>query len=291
MSLNSYFVDISIIGLLALGQMLVILTGGIDLSVGTTASCASVTLAWMMLNLKALPPALNLTLSILFSLMFGALLGTINGFATAILKIPPLIATLGGMWIAKGMGYFFLKGMATSFVVTEFSIISHGGIWIFPFSLFLFGILSFTLSWFLKTRRSGRAVYATGGNEYSAYISGIKVRKVKWLAYISSAVLATLAGLVLGAYTGVGYVKGADGYELFSIAAVVIGGVAMSGGEGNVLDAVLGVFVLRLINKLMVFANLATETEGIYVGIILLVTLFLSTRKKRDKVKLIAKSK
>lgn len=278
-NLNALMIDISIIGLLALGEMLAILSGGIDLSVGNTASAASVFTAYMMIQLQHLHPALNLTISVLFAIVFCMLLGAFNGFSVAVFRIPPMIATLGGMWIAKGLAYYFLNGMATPFKVRGFSQLARGKIGCVPYSFLLLLVVTAIVYYILTHRRSGRAVYAIGGDSYSAKLSGINITKTTIAIYTASGLLAAIGGLVLGAYTGTGYVKGANGYELYAIAAVAIGGVSMAGGTGDTWNALLGVFVFRMIKKLMVYANLSNQMEGLYIGILLLVALAISTSR------------
>ncbi|WP_207735587.1 ABC transporter permease [Anaerotruncus rubiinfantis] len=276
-NLNSLLTDITIIGLLALGEMLAILSGGIDLSVGNTASAASVFVAFMMIQLEGLPPWMNLILSVLFALVFCMALGAFNGFSIAVLGIPPMIATLGGMWISKGLAYYFLDGMATPFKVSGFSALARTKIGFLPISFLILLAIAGLVYYVLTHKRIGRAVYAIGGDRYSAQLSGINITRTTILIYTASALLAALGGLVLGSYTGTGYVKGANGYELWAIAAVAIGGVSMSGGTGDTWNAMLGVFVFRMIKKLMVYANLSDRLEGLYIGILLLIALAIST--------------
>ena len=179
-NLESIAVDFTIIGLLALGQMLCIISGGIDLSVGTMASASSVFTAFMMIQLEnaGLPPWLNLILSVLFALAFCVMMGAFNGFSIAVLRLPPLIATLAGMWIARGFGYYFLLGMATRFRVREFTNLTRIRLGFFPLAFFLFAGIAVLVYYILTKRRAGRSVYAVGGNSYSAQLSGINNKKV-----------------------------------------------------------------------------------------------------------------
>lgn len=276
-NLNALLTDISIIGLLALGEMICIISGGIDLSVGNMASASSVFTAFMMIQLQSLPPAVNLILSVLFAVALCMVLGVINGYSIAVLKLPPLIATLGGMWISKGLAYYFLNGMATSFKVAGFTKLARESLGFVPYSFILFVAIIIVVYYVMMNKRAGRAVYAIGGNAYSAELSGINNKAVIIGIYTVSALMAAIGGLALGAYTGTGYVKGANGYELYAIAAVAIGGVSMAGGSGDVWNAMFGVFVFRMIKKLMVYANLSDQLEGLYIGVLLLIALFIST--------------
>ena len=289
-NLEALATDVSIIGLLALGQMLCIISGGIDLSVGNMASASSVFTAYMMIQLSGLPPWLNLILSVLFSLVFCAVMGAFNGFSVAVLKLPPLIATLGGMWIARGFGFFFLNGMATSYKVKEFTNLTRMRLGFLPLAFFLFVAITVAVYYVLTRRRAGRAVYALGGNPYSAQLSGINNTKVIISVYVISSLLASVGGLVLGSYTGTGYVKGADGYELYAIAAVAIGGVSLAGGSGDTFNAMLGVIVFRMIKKIMVFAGLSNLLEGLYLGCLMIIALLISTGTFNNAIKKLKRS-
>jgi ribose/xylose/arabinose/galactoside ABC-type transport system permease subunit len=287
-NLNSMLVDLSIIGLLTIGEMLVILTGGIDLSIGNIASASSVFVAFMMIRLQGVTtPMVNMILSILFAIIFCAALGALNGIGVVIFKMPPLIATLCGMWIAKGLGYYLLNGVATAYKVKDFTLIARGGISFIPFSFMFLLVIGSFMHYFLNHQRSGRAIYASGGNEYAASISGIKTKRVKIAVYIIAGVFGALAGLVLGSYTGTGYVKGANNYELYAIAASAIGGVALSGGIGDVWNSMLGVLILRILSKIMIFANLANQFEGIYIGTALIIAMIFSTYTRNELNKFI----
>jgi len=278
-NLEALSTDVAVIGLLSLGQMLCIISGGIDLSVGNMASASSVFTAYMMIQLQnqGVAPWLNLILSVLFSLAFCALMGAFNGFSIAVLKLPPLIATLGGMWIARGFGFYFLNGMATSYRVKQFTNLTRIRVGFLPLAFFLFLGITVLVFYLITRRRSGRSVYAVGGNPLCAQLSGINNKKVIISVYASSALLAAVGGLVLGSYTGSGYVKGADGFELYAIASVAIGGVSLAGGYGDTFNAMLGVLVFRMIKKIMVFAGLSTLLEGLYLGILLIFALLISS--------------
>lgn len=283
-SLLALFQDTAIFGFLVLGQALVLLTGCIDLSVGNMASMSSVVAAWLMTLLYGvLPDALALIISILVPLAFCALLGFINGINVSILRIPPLIATLGMMWIVQGIGYYFLRGVPTPYPIQAFWKIFAGGISLIPYSLIYLLVVAVILSLALTRLRWGRSIYATGGNEYAAHISGIKTKAVKRNVYMLSGLFAGFAGLLVGAYSAVGYPRACDGYELTTIAAVVMGGISLTGGEGRLWNAIIGIFILRLLNKLVLFSGQTGYVEGMIVGTIIVLMLIYGTRKKTDR--------
>lgn len=290
-SIKSLLFEISIFGFLVMGQALVILTGGIDLSVGNMASMSSVIAAWLMIQLsKAVPPGLNLLFSIAATLAFCALLGFLTGCLISGLKIPPLIATLGTMWVVQGIGYYFLRGVPTTYAVKTFGTIFAGGfaaktgvLSSIPYSLFYLILVFAVLSFALVKLRWGREIYATGGNEYAAYISGVNTERVKRRVYMISGLLAGFAGLLVGAFSAVGYPRACNGYELYAIAAVVMGGIALSGGEGRLWNAMLGILIIRLLNKLVIFSKISSYFEGMIIGTIIVVMLIIGTQKSIDK--------
>ena len=279
-NIEALLLDIAIIGIMSIGQAMVIFLGCIDLSVGNIASLATVNMAWMMLKLgNIVTGPLNILLCIIYTLIFSAVLGLITGISVAKFKLPPIIASLGTMWIAWGFSFYFLRGMSTIYPETAIINIARTTIGPVPV-VFLFFLLLAFIAWLGLTKTpQGRSVFAVGGNEYASYISGINTLKTKIIVFLISGVLSAIAGIILGSYQGTSYPKAAKGYELLAIAGVVMGGTSLSGGVGNIWNCVLGLIIFRVINKIMIFANLSGYLEGTYVGIILIVVLAFSNRK------------
>ncbi len=281
-NIESLLIDIAIIGIMTLGQAIVIFNGGIDLSVGNIASMTTVLMAWMMVNIGHSVTGIgNILICILFVLAAGACIGFLTGISVAKFHLPPIIASLGTMWIARGFAFFFLRGMATAYPEKGFLAVARSTIGPVPYAFLFFLVLTFLLYIVLTRTQFGRSVYAVGGNEYAAHISGINTIKVRTIIYVASGVLAALAGIILGAYQGTSYPKAASGYELFTIAGVVMGGTSLKGGEGSLWNCVLGLAMFRIINKIMIFANLSGYFEGIYIGSIILIALYFSSRDSK----------
>ena len=282
--------DSAIFGFLVLGEALVVITGGIDLSVGNMASMSSVVVAWVMKGLYgAVPDGLNLVASLLAALVLCGLVGFLTGLSVAGLRIPPLIATLGSMWVVQGIGYSFLKGVPTGFPVRAFKAIFGGSLGPIPFGVLYLLAATVLLAYALSRYRYGRWVYAVGGNDYAAYISGVPVAWVKVAVYTVSALLAGVGGFLVGAFASVGYPRACNSYELYAIAAIVMGGISLTGGEGDIWNALGGMLVLRVINKLMIFSGLSGYLEGMVVGVILVLTLLLgSLRREKPAPKAVA---
>jgi ribose/xylose/arabinose/galactoside ABC-type transport system permease subunit len=283
-NLLAILLDTAIFGFLVLGESLVVISGGIDLSVGNMASMSSVIIAWSMRGLYGLMPDwITLPACVLFALLFCGFIGFLSGLSIGYLNVPPLIATLGSMWVVQGIGYYFLSGVPTSFPIEAFRKIFAGELSIIPYSALYLILIVLVVNGFVKRMRFGRWVYAVGGSEYAAHISGIDVKKTKVGIYTTSAILAGMGGVLVGAYSGVGYPRACNGYELYAIAAVVMGGIALTGGEGKIWNAILATFILRILNKFIIFSRLSGYIEGMVVGAILVATLLVSTRRRRKK--------
>lgn len=280
-NISAILLDTAIFGFLVLGEALVVITGGIDLSVGNMASMSSVVAAWTMRGLAgSLPAGANIAASILAALALCGLVGLLTGLCVARLGITPLIATLGSMWVVQGIGYWFLKGVPTPYSVLAFKEIFSGGLGFLPYSILYLLAAAVVVARVLSRYRAGRWVYAVGGNDYAAGISGISVAAVKITVYTASAILAGIGGILVGAFASVGYPRACNGYELYAIAAIVMGGIALTGGEGKVWNALAAVLVLRILNKLMIFSGLSGYLEGMFVGAILVVTLFVGSLRR-----------
>ncbi|UCF97517.1 MAG: ABC transporter permease [Spirochaetaceae bacterium] len=285
-NLLAILLDTAIFGFLVLGESLVVISGGIDLSVGNMASMSSVIIAWSMRGMYGLVPDwITLPVCLLFALVFCGFIGFLSGLSIGYLNVPPLIATLGAMWVVQGIGYYFLSGVPTPFPIAAFRSIFAGDISFIPFSALYLLLIVVLANRLVKSMRYGRWVYAVGGSEYAARISGIDTRKTKVGVYMTSAILAGIGGVFVGAYSGVGNPRACNGYELYAIAAVVMGGIALTGGEGKIWNAILATFILRILNKFIIFSRLSGYIEGMVVGAILVGTLLVSTGRRRSRRK------
>ena len=261
----------SVLGILACAQFLVVLIGGFDLSVAAIMALSSVILA-------TLAPASSL-MAILAAIGTGTLLGLLNGLAITFGKVPPMIATLGVMGIARGL----------AFVITDKSVSlpraalapAKLSIWIFSAPVIVWALLALALAWVLSRTRFGRNLYAIGGNERSARLAGVPVRGYKITVYILSGMLSGLAGLALVARTSSGIPHVGSGWELDSIAAIVIGGVRLFGGEGNILKAMIGVVIYQMIANIMNLAGLDPFYQDIVKAAVIVVVVSVSVARTR----------
>jgi ribose transport system permease protein len=268
----------SIMGFLVLGEAIVILTGGIDLSVGRIASFSGVIAAWTMLKFQGvLPESAVIVLVIIFGILSGALIGLINGISVAKLGIPPLIATLGGMGIAYGLAEYVFAGIPTNLEVKAFSsAVRLKVLNVFPLSSIIFVVFAIALSIFLWKVKSGRYVYAVGGSQEAAFLSGVKTDKILIWTYVMSGIFSAIGGLLLAGWMRVGDARAGGGYEFIAITAVVMGGFSLFGGIGNIWDAVIGIMTLQTIRKIIPHLRISTFFEDGIVGAILLIAVMIS---------------
>jgi ribose transport system permease protein len=288
-NIKGMLIESSFMTLLAMGMTFVILTGGIDLSVGSIAGLSSVVLTLIMKHWKLGNDLLVILIAVVLSLLLCTALGLINGIFVTKLRLPPLIVTLGMTWVASGLGNALLKGVPLALSISAYKKALEIKVldWI-PITFIIVLTLLILQAYVLKSFRWGREFYAVGSNRYAAFISGTKTSSVLRRAYMLSGLLAGLAGLLIAAYTGSGYPAAARNYELYTIAAVVMGGISLTGGEGKVFLAFFGVIVLRLLNKLVVFTGLSSISgfiEGIIVGSLLIIVLLINTLRKGEETK------
>ena len=268
----------SMFALTSLGMCFVIMGAGIDLSVGTTAAFASVVSA--LLSPYGLLPGL------LGGLAAGFVVGAINGFMVARMNIQPFIATLSGMLAASGSGLLLAQNQSVSVSYdTNFTWLGQGDLLGFPVPAWI-AVLAYVYGSVLLNYTSfGRYVLSVGGNEEAARLMGLPVDRVKFLTYVQSGVFAGLAGVILAAQFGAGQPAEGVGWELFSIAAVVVGGTLLTGGVGSVATTLAGVLLLGLIFNVLNFENglgwisLSAYWQSVVRGVFLMVVVMASFRR------------
>lgn len=267
-NLSSLLLDNAYLLILAVGLTFVILTGGIDLSVGSVMAFTGILCA------KLLSEGFPAVVTIPVMIVGGATIGLMVGVLVQYFEVQPFIASLAGLFLARGLAFvvslesikvedpIVLWLQSTRFRLGEWYISPTGIL-----ALLVVAVAAIVLQW----TRFGRTIYAIGGNEQSARLMGLHVARTKILAYVISGVCAGLAGLVLTAYSGAGYPLYGVGTELDAIAAVVIGGTLLTGGRGFVLGSMIGVFVYGCIQTVISFMGAEQSWTRIIIGILLLV--------------------
>ncbi len=270
--------QVSVNGIIAVGMMLVLLTGGIDLSVGSVVALSGVVAASFAQggNYPVIVP-------ILMGLLVGVLVGAVNGFLIVKVRIVPFIATMGMLSMARGVALVYSNGRPISNLSDAFRFIGSGSLMDALPVISLIMLACFLIGYVVMNKtRFGRYVYAIGGNEKASRVSGLKVDQVKYLVYMLSAVFASLAGVVLAARINAGSPASGEGYELDAIAAVVIGGTSLSGGVGTIWGTLLGVLIVGVLNNGLDLLNVSSYFQLITKGAIIVLAVAMDTRNKRN---------
>jgi len=259
----------SIIGIIAIGMMFVVVSGAIDLSVGSTAAMSGV--------LAAMLCQTNVYLAIAASLLFGLAVGLINGFLVSGVRMEPFIASLATMMGVRGIAYIATDEMSIGFTSPPelFKYLGRGSFLGFmPFQILLFVALTLLAAYVFRAREFGRGVYAVGGNREAAVMMGVDARKICYRVYAISGALSALGGIILASRLNAGQPVAGDGYEMRAIASIVIGGVYLTGGVGKVSGMFLGVLLLNIINNIFnMQGNISSWWQNVILGLILMIVV------------------
>ena len=263
----------SINGIIAIGMTLVIITGGIDLSVGSVLALSAV-----IATSFAHPGEHNLILPLAIGLFVGLGCGFINGFIIAWNKIAPFIVTLAMMTIARGLALVYTNGRPVIELSDNYNKIGSGYFVRIPIPVIIFIMIVLSGIFLLKYVKFGRHIYATGGNEMAAKISGVNTRRVIIWVYSLTGLLSGLAGIVLSARVMSASPATGQGYELDAIAAVVIGGTKLTGGVGSVSGTIVGVLIIGVMNNGLDLLNVSSYLQLVIKGIIILLAVVLEKK-------------
>lgn len=272
----------SINGLLSIGMTFVILTGGIDLSVGSIlAFCGVVGASFVSSAVGGVVQSTGI--AIVVSILAGIALGSFNGLLIAKWKVPPFVVTLGMLSMARGFTFIYTDGMPIPNIAKSFLIIGQGDIAGIPVPVIIFAFI-FIIAWIvLYKTRFGRYVYAVGGNEKSAKVSGVNTRLIIFFTYLISGMLAAVGGLILTARTTAGLPQAGTSYELDAIAAVVIGGTSLTGGQGELVGTIFGALIIGVINNGLDLMGVSSYYQQVIKGAIIIGAVLLdSLRKEKD---------
>lgn len=270
------FTQVSINSLLAFGVTFVIITGGIDLSLGSMVAVSGVLAALM-----SHPGDYPVIVPIIIGLFAGVIMGAFNGFVVTKSKIAPFIVTLGTMTIARGLALIFSKGRPISNLSDSFNFIGGGAIFGIPFPIIILIFVFVICIILLNKTVLGRYIYAVGGNELAARASGINVNKVKMAVYTISGLLAGLAGILLTSRVTTGQPNAGAGFELDAIAAAVIGGTSTKGGIGTIGGTFLGALLIGVINNGLDLLNVTSYYQQVVMGIIIIGAVVLDSWNQR----------
>lgn len=270
-----------VIGTLAIGTTFVIITGGIDLSIGTGMALCAVMSGVFIVKLD-----LPLGIGLVATVLFGGLMGLVNGVAIAVLKIPPFIATLAMMLVAEGLA-LVLSDSAPIYFSDEpgYTKISTGnlipGVEL-PNAVLVLIVVAIIAGVLLTRTILGRYTYSIGSNEEATALSGIDVRKWKIIIYAFAGLFIGLAGIMISARLGSAQPATGMGYELQAIAAVVIGGTSLSGGRGSIVGTLIGALIISTLNNGLQIMSIPQEWQSVILGCVILVAVYTDILRKKE---------
>lgn len=285
---------VAIFGLLAIGMLLVVLNGGIDLSVGSVLGLSGVFAGFLMQGVDIHSAGVTLYLPVwavvLLTVSVGAFVGITNGVLIAYFKVPAFVATLGTLYVARGVALLMTDGLTFNNLSglpvhgnTGFEWLGFNRLGGVPIGVIILIVVALCIGLLLSRTAFGRWLYASGGNERAAELSGVPIKRVQIIVYMISGMCAAIAGLVLSSQlTSAGPTAGFT-YELTAIAAVVIGGAALSGGLGNVRGTLLGAFVIGFLSDGLVIIGVSAYWQTVFTGAVIVLAVLLNSIQYKGK--------
>ena len=266
--------QIAVNGILAIGMTIVCLTGGIDLSVGSIVAFSGIIAAGLLRD-----TSYPIIVVVLAAIAVGAVCGLYNGYFVAYWNAAPFVVTLSMMTIARGMTYVYSDGRPISNLRTEFLTIGKGSIAGIPIPTLILAVVFILGSIMLTKLKFGRYVYAVGGNENAAMVSGINVKRIKMMVYVLSGIACGIAAIILTARVSAGLPQAGESYELDAIAATVIGGTSLSGGRGRLWGTIVGAVLLGIVNNGLDLLNVSSFYQQIVKGLIILGAILIDSKR------------
>jgi ribose/xylose/arabinose/galactoside ABC-type transport system permease subunit len=268
------------LGMLALGMTFVILTGGIDLSVGSVMTLLVALVCGIMNFHDSM-----IIVAILSVCAIGVVIGLLNGLAVTMVGMPPFIVTLGGLAIYQGLALLYTTGYPMAGTTEAFRFITVGKIGPAPICIFIFVAAVVICQVTLKRSVFGRRIFAAGGNPEASRLAGIPIKRIVIGAYMVCGLLTGIGSVVLASRMGVADPLAGQGFELDAIAAVVIGGTPLSGGIGSIGGTVVGVLIMGIINNLLNLLNVNAFLQKVVKGLIIVIAVGVYSLREKDKEK------
>ena len=273
-NLFNVFKQITVAGIVGCGMTFVILTGGIDLSVGSILGLSGVLASGVLASTG------NTAAAVAVSLIVGVACGAVNGFFVSVCGIPTFISTLGMMTLLRGVILVYTKGSPIPIKVDSYKFFGKDSIAGIPVPVIIL-IVVFLLAHYILTQTTyGRSVYAVGGNREAARLSGIRVKTSEFLVYTLNGLMCGMAGLILTARLGSAQSTSGTGIEMDAIAAVILGGTSLSGGVGFVLPTVVGAMIMGIIDNILTLMNVNPHATNIVKGAVILIAVLVDKKVK-----------
>jgi ribose transport system permease protein len=274
-NLSSVARQTAVINIIALGMTLVIITGGIDLSVGSTLAISGL---FGSMAIKAGQPML---IAIAVGIGCGMLCGLMNGLMITRLRISPFIVTLGTLEAYRGLALVISKGLPVHEIPDSFSYLGDGNLFGIPFSLWVLAVCAVVMHFILENTKLGRYAFAIGSNQSAAYYAGVPIKFHLTSVYLIAGALAGLAGMVEASRLMTGQPTAGQGYELQAIAAVVIGGGSLQGGEGSVIGTLIGAFIIGLLSNGSDLLGINPYWQQVTIGVVIIAAVGFDEFRKR----------
>ncbi|MBP9479281.1 MAG: ABC transporter permease [Sebaldella sp.] len=265
----------AVVGIIAIGMTFVIITGGIDLSVGSIVAFSGV------ITGLALKTGMPMVMAIIIGLLTGTLCGLINGVLISKANLPPFISTLGLMMMGRGLVLAITNGIPVSGLSDSYASISGGSVMGIPNPVIFLIILAVIFSFILKKTIIGKYTYAVGSNEDASKLSGINVSKIKCFVYGVSGLLSAVSGIILSSRLISAQPTEGMGYEMDAIAAVVIGGASLMGGTGTIIGTILGAFIMSILRNGLNMLNVSGFWQQFAVGAVVLIAVYIDSLKNK----------
>ncbi len=270
--------QVSINAMLACGMCIVIILGGIDISVGSVIALAGVFTAGVITNYQ-----MPVWVGVLAGVAIGLICGMFNGFIISTTPLPPFIVTLAMMQMARGFAYIFTSGAPIRTMIPEFYQLGTAFVWGIPIQVIYAAVIILITAYILNITRMGRHIYAVGGNREAARFAGINDRRILFFAYSYTGLLAGICGVVLAARMFSGQPTAGDGQEMETIAATVLGGTSMLGGQGAVGGTMIGVLIMGSLSNGMNLLGINSFWQYVVKGVVILFAVYIDVIKKRTR--------
>ncbi|MBY6837870.1 ribose ABC transporter permease [Clostridium botulinum] len=274
-NITNVFTQVSTNAIIAVGMTFVILTGGIDLSVGSTLAISGALAASIIKSTG------NVFLAVIVAAVVGIAVGFVNGMLISKGKLQAFIVTLATMTIFRGLTLVFTNGTPISKLPETFVKIGNGKIGFMPIPVIITIVIAIVAIYLLNKTRFGRYLYALGGNEDSARLSGINTDKIKTLAYVISGFASAIAGVIITSRIASASPNAGTGFELDAIAAVVIGGTSLAGGEGKISGTIIGALIIGILNNGLNLMNVSPFYQSIVKGLVILMAVLLDKKSRK----------
>lgn len=265
----------SMIAIIALGQTFVLITGGIDLSIGSNIAIAGV------ISAMALKAGMPISAAIILGLLAGVLVGLINGVLIAHGDLPPFVVTLGSMSIVKGVALLITGGIPVTRLSKTFNIIGNSKILGIPIPAIIMIALTLIFGFILSKTKLGTRIFAVGSNLEAAKYSGINTKKTIIIVYIFSGFLAAVTGIIMASRIASGQPTAGTGYELYAVAASVIGGVSLAGGEGLLTGTLIGALIIGVLRNGLNLLSVSAFIQEIMIGTVIIIAVFADRIKRK----------